>query len=378
MDTSATSPTAFRPLHNRKGMGIAAAVLAILFAVNEGEALVIVPTWDGSITKRADAAAVKAGIQAALADYGRRFSDSVTVSIVFADVTDGLGSSNTQTQNLDYRTFRSMLAARATTTDDATALAHLPNSDANPVNQALQMDFTLPHLRALGVSAPPPQGSPDSTISLNLSIMNYTRTSIDPAKYDLAATVYHEVNEVLGLNSDLDGLNNGDPAPTDSIGVMDLFRYDASGHRSFTTDVNAEAFFSIDGVHHIVQYNQDASGDFHDWYSVNGSAVPRVQDAFGTPGTWQDQSAAELTALDVIGYTPAATASSVAATGARYSAGAFSFDVTANAPATIVIESTTDTKTWTPVSTNSVTGTLHFTDSTAGLHKAQFYRAKVQ
>jgi hypothetical protein len=81
---------------------------------------------------------------------------------------------------------------------------------------------------------------------------------------------------------------------------MDLFRYDQNGKRSFTTASTAQAWFSLDGTTRLVRFNQDATGDFHDWYSPGGQ-TPRVQDAFATQGATPDPTV-ELIALDVIGY----------------------------------------------------------------------------
>ena len=130
--------------------------------------------------------------------------------------------------------------------------------------------------------------------------MNLTRTSIDPSLFDLFAVAAHEIDEVLGLISALDGLANDDPAPTGDVKVMDLFRYDENGNRSFNIASSSQAYFSLDGQTQLVRFNQDARGDFHDWYSPGGQ-TPRIQDAFATPGATPDPTV-ELVALDVIGY----------------------------------------------------------------------------
>jgi hypothetical protein len=199
-----------------------------------------------------------------------------------------------------YSSFRSRLVSDATTFDDATALAHLPNTTTNPVSGDTSVNLTLPNARALGYSASPPPGQPDGTITLNTSIMNLDRTSINPGKYDLFAVAAHEIDEVLGFGSSLNGLNNGDPTPTGPVWTMDLFRYDQIGNRSFDTSLSTQAYFSIDGTNLLVQFNQQAPGDFSDWFS-NGPHTPRVQDAFATPGVTPNP-AVELIGLDVIGY----------------------------------------------------------------------------
>jgi hypothetical protein len=112
--------------------------------------------------------------------------------------------------------------------------------------------------------------------------------------------VEHEINEVLGLGSDLPGGGFfSDPAPED------LFRYDSLGNRSFTTNPSAKAFFSIDGMNDLAQFdNQNDGGDFGDWQSnpLPNGVQPQVQDAFATPFSNPTLGVNELTALDVIGY----------------------------------------------------------------------------
>jgi len=137
---------------------------------------------------------------------------------------------------------------------------------------------------------------------LNVSIMNLTRPPADVSKYDLYDVAAHEIDEVLGLSSVLDGLNNGDPTPTGDVDSLDLFRYDQNGNRSFDTSSSTQAYFSLDGTNRLVQYNQQAPGDFHDWYSYPyGGTPPRIQDAYATPDATTNLSV-ELIALDVIGY----------------------------------------------------------------------------
>jgi hypothetical protein len=132
--------------------------------------------------------------------------------------------------------------------------------------------------------------------------MNLSVATNNPSRFSLYATVCHEIDEVLGLSSALNGLTNGQPAPTGPIWPEDLFRYDSLGNRSFTTAVNAASYFSINGTTDLAQYNQHQGGDFQDWDSFSGGGhPPRVQDAYATAGT-QPIPNVELIALDVLGY----------------------------------------------------------------------------
>ena len=261
--------------------------------------LVIIPTFDSTITSDANAAVIENTISNVIAYYQRSFSDNITVAITFHETTSGLGSSATYYGATSYTAVRSALVANATTANDRLSIQRLPNTSGNPVNGGTTISLTLPNGRILGFGASwnPPAGQPDGDIYLNVSIMNLTRTSINGSKYDLYAVAGHEIDEVLGLSSELDNLANGAAAPT-TVGSLDLFRYDQNGNRSFNTALASQAYFSLDSTNKLVRFNQDAGGDFHDFYS---SGTPRIQDAFGTPGSTPDFNV-ELIGLDVVGY----------------------------------------------------------------------------
>lgn len=263
------------------------------------QSLTIAPTFDSSITGDPNAATIIATINSVIALYEATFSDPITVTIKFQETGSGLGASSSFFVPRSYSTFRSHLASDATTFDDSVALAHLPGGTANPVNGNVDVNLTTANARAIGFSADPPVGESDGTILLNTSIMNLDRTSIDFNKYDLFAVAAHEIDEVLGFGSALNGLNNGDPTPTGPVWTLDLFRYDQNGGRSFDAALATQAYFSIDSTNLLVQFNQDARGDFSDWFS--SGAPRRVQDAFATPGATPNPGV-ELIGLDVLGY----------------------------------------------------------------------------
>ncbi len=257
--------------------------------------LTIIPTFDSSIQNDPRAADIMATINSAIAIYESTFTNSVTVNITYKKVNSGLGESLTNYFNFDYPDYYAALVANARTANDTNALANLPGGNTNPVDGNSQVTLSSPLARALGFSADPGPGQPDSTISLATGIMNLTDADNDPNKYALSSVVEHEMDEVLGLGSQLDDSASGPVYPED------LFRYDSQGNRSFTRDQSAESFFSLDGTTDLAQFNQDDSGDHGDWYSVNGGQIPQVQDAFGTPGS-RPVLNVELVALDVIGW----------------------------------------------------------------------------
>ena len=262
-------------------------------------ALTIVPTFDTSITSDPNSAKIQSAINAAIQVYQTNFSDSVTVTILFKQMTSGLGQSSTYYNDVSYSSFISALQSRAATTNDTTALANLPTGSYNPVNGHTLIRSTLAHLRAMGFpNMNLPSGYYDSTISINFSLCNLDRVTINPSKYDLMAVAMHEMDEVLGTSSALSSETEARAA--------DLFRYSSTGARNFTTSGD-DAYFSLDGVNRLAQYNQNSSGDYGDWWSL-GTHTPRVQDAFGTAGVVLNLGV-ELVVLDVIGWNRVASQS---------------------------------------------------------------------
>jgi len=253
-------------------------------------ALTIISTFDSSITGDPNAATIISSIDAAVQVYETNFTDPITVKITFKE-GGGLGSSSTFYFNdVNYLSFMTALSSHATTANDATALAHLsPFTANNPVDGNTTISLTTANAKALGLFS---YSGTDGTITLNTSLMNLDRVTIDPAKYDLQAVAEHEIDEVLGTAS---GLGSNEIQP------VDLYRYDSSGARNYTTSGD-NAYFSLDGTTLLARYNQHTGADYGDWYSFNGGQTPRVQDAYGTPGVIPAYGE-ELTLLDVVGYT---------------------------------------------------------------------------
>jgi hypothetical protein len=169
---------------SRRSVLLAAAALA-LPAVPAG-ALTIAATFASSITSDPNAAVIESTINSAIAQYQSTFSDPITVNITYQEMGSGLGQSSTSIYSIPYASVYAALVSHATSASDAVALASLPNQANSPVDNQANMWVTSANGRALGFSTP---ASPDGIISINTSITNDDRTSIDPTKYDLKAVV---------------------------------------------------------------------------------------------------------------------------------------------------------------------------------------------
>jgi hypothetical protein len=285
-------------------------VLAVLGVASSARALTIVPIWDNTIVTNAQAAAITNGIMSAIQTLESSLNDNLTVRILFMDTNVDLGENDTWYTDIPYSQYLSALQASATSVNDSNALSKLPNSSADPVAGNSNINLQLPLLRLLGFySGYGPDGN-DSTIYLNIPLMNLTRPPTNPNKYDLISVVTHEMDEALGFVSCLAIDYPGGP-----IGPMDLFRYatNTTGLTRTWTPSGDNAYFSIDGTNLWARFNQEAGGDYHDWWSYTNlwappgtTPYPQVQDAYATPDSAPNLGSNELAGLDIIGYTLAA------------------------------------------------------------------------
>ncbi len=214
-----------------------------------------------------NAATIEASINVAIAQMQSVILNPITVNVTFADMATGLGQSNTSFSDLSYSQYLTDLQQnQIISVNDAQALASLPAGPNNPANGSTDVTLTLPLLRALGEPAGANAG-PDSTVSLNLAIMNLSRTGMqDPAKYDLVTVVLHELNEVLSAGGSGSVIVGAGAPATGAVGSLDLFRYSAAGTRSYTSNGSAHSYFSINGgVTNRSFFNQDSNGDYSDW-----------------------------------------------------------------------------------------------------------------
>ena len=305
-----TASNGLRFSHGTKCVPCFVVLLFLVAGVSVAKAnLVIDGTFGNSITSLSDASTVEAGIDAAITRLEAAVATPITVYIDFESIGTGLGESDTYYQEISYSQYTSDLQSLPMLSGvQQTALASLPVQTDNPVDGDPNMYLTLPLLRAINDPTYGTYfGGLDSTISLNLSIINASRTGTqNPDDYDLQAVVAHEMDEALGIGGAGSVLNSGTTGP---VRPMDLFRYSASGVRSFSESSDVTSYFSINGgVTDLVHFNQTSAGDFGDWGNGTtpaeneGNTPPQVQDAFGDPGVDVNIGLNELTALNAVGY----------------------------------------------------------------------------
>lgn len=276
----------------------AASALTIACLPSARANLTIIPTYDSSITSDPNAGTIESGIQAAINVVQANIANNLTVTIQYSETTSGLASTSASTSNVTLTDYKLALAQQHLSANDVIADATLPTSSGGIM-------LTRPLLRALGFAAGSVGGF-DGFTALNTSIMNLTRTSVNPAKSDLQESVEHEIDEVLGIGGKGSLVGSGIPFEE---GPLDFYRYTSAGNRSFDTSSTIAPYFSIDGgVTDLVHFNQAFGADYGDWGNgkipadLNGNTPPQVQDAFSTLGQFSDIGPNERIALDVVGY----------------------------------------------------------------------------
>src|SRR5579863_9037493 len=255
--------------------------------------------------------------------YATAFTNAnANIYITFG--TTGLGGSLTPVYLVNYGDLRTALQSSETDADDITAFNDsVPAAD--PINGGSQFGVKLANYRALGLTPPAGTGTqPDGTqcslgatgcydgiVTMSNAVamagnFYFRNGMIAPNQFDFYTVVEHETDEVLGLGSCAFGCPSPDPLPED------LFRYQSNGTRGFGAGNNSScsaatsgnACFSLDGVNMLQQFNNLSNGgDAGDW--LTNCSAQLVQDADecqGVPGV-DISPAAEIRALDVIGYT---------------------------------------------------------------------------
>lgn len=138
--------------------------------------LTITPSFASNITSDPNVATIEAGINAAIARVEADIANPITVNITFQE-GGGLGGSSTFIGTVSFASYLSALQNNQTlSANDITAISTLGAGPNNPVNGNANVFLTTALLRALGYNANVPL---DSTITLNTSIMNLSRTGAE-------------------------------------------------------------------------------------------------------------------------------------------------------------------------------------------------------
>jgi len=297
----------------------AAAGTEVLVGEDAGGGFVLHVSFDDSITNDPNAAAIESAVVDAARTYVSLLTDPITVSIRFRYATtrpDGtplgtglLAESQSCLYRISWASYVDALVADATTPNDTLATASLP---AEPLS--VQIYPTSANGRAVGLDLPPvmfadgnlgPGGPYDGIVTINaLQPFSFTRPPA-PQTYDAQRSIEHEIDEVLGLGSDVVVEGNLRPEA--------LFGWSAPGVLNSMT--SGTRYFSIDdGDTELVGFNQDPNGDAGDWLSAPcPQATPYVQNAFSCKEQFADVTpeSPEGIALDVVGWDVASpTASS--------------------------------------------------------------------
>lgn len=244
-----------------------------------------------------------------IAAFEAHFTNDITVRFTFKDsrsVTNP--NSNDYCQDAcsegtpyaitPYATYRTALQGSLKSTIDHSAFMFLPDQQNSPIENKPGIFLYTSTARALGLTGE--SAHTDGTIWIDTAL-----SDLGPG---LKTDAAHEMNELLGLGSRLDGLPEGSmmaPWP------QDLFRYKAAHTRSYSKS-DPHAYLSFDdGVTPLVYFCQEIPdcytgattstdrGDYGDWTAIH-PGPDRTQDAYGgaapliDPFAWQN--------LDVIGY----------------------------------------------------------------------------
>ena len=198
----------------------------------------------------------------------------------------------TNLQSSSYSQIKNALIGDQTTSADTSAVASLTGDPTSGGHYWI----STAELKAMGLLSSTTTNDGSVGFSNTSGIFDYDNSDgVTAGSYDFFGVVAHEFSEVMGRIL-LVGANIG--VTSNSYDVLDLFHYSSAGTHDLSGSV--AGYFSVDnGATDLHNFNVSPGGDSGDWAS---SSTPDAFDAFGTPGVIEPISAADLTALDAIGW----------------------------------------------------------------------------
>jgi predicted Zn-dependent protease len=281
-----------------------------------------------------------AAFQTAAHYWENRLTDNVTVyiSVAFGNLDSNvLASASAAKMTVDYSELRGLLAADAFSATDTSAVSHLQAGsslnfmatqgdlttrfDTDDSTNNRQLFVTTANAKALGMSTGNNAASnPDATITFANAFANsfaYSRVNgqVPADKTDFITVAEHEIGHALGFLSGVDGIDNCVGA-ANACGLeaganrfenqpwfytLDLFRYSAAGLLDMR--VGRSPYFSVDGGVTSIQPFSTGEDHGNGWQASHfGTDVTTLMRPFVPDGESYDATAADLMALDAIGW----------------------------------------------------------------------------
>ncbi len=312
--------------HRRRWLGLVClSMLVLAVGGRAARALLIVPTYDSSITSNANAAAIQAAIGTAINTVDGLYSDAGTVGIYFKFNASVLGSTSTVRYVTTTADYVAALQADATANPNntvlATAVAHINSVPASLVagtsalfRVALGANSVTPCFSATGGFLPGCNGVNDAVITIGTTDTGSPGAGLNSKA---VAVIEHELNEVLGGGGPGTMLTAATSLPASvlgstAIGVTDFYRYlSATGNCAGITSTlstsnlaNVVACYSIDGgVTALAQMNQNTNGsDYGDFAFTGTNNIQNANYSGATP--LYSTLSPEFTMLLSIGWDP--------------------------------------------------------------------------
>jgi hypothetical protein len=264
-------------------------------------ALTIRPVFDGSITSRSDAAQIEAAFNSVATEFDRRLSSPAIVSIAVS--WGGVGGSaiplgvvgasrDNLYDGLSFTQIRRYLSASAARNPldaaFAAAVKTLPTAAPAGVDS-----YSLPsaQAKALGLIAGNQAGY-DGYVGFSSNYAySFSGTAPLQGAYDFQAVAAHEIDEVLGRITGLDG------SSPSYRSVFDLYRYAAHDKLSFAYGSTAYLSFNA-GATSLGSFNTVGAGDRSDWKA----GVADAQLAYLSPGLIAPLGTVDWKVLDALGW----------------------------------------------------------------------------